>query len=85
MIADIRKAAQKAIFQIQPFGTPEGIYTEVKEGLSESFASFTDCLMQVVDRQVSDEAVKPHLLRRLAFANASAECKPVISAMPCHD
>lgn len=37
--------------------------------------------MQAVDRQVSDEAAKPHL-QSLSFANANAECKRIISAMP---
>ncbi|TRZ07423.1 hypothetical protein HGM15179_019684 [Zosterops borbonicus] len=35
-----------------------------------------------MDRRVSDQAAKPHLLRSLAFANANVECKRIISAMP---
>ncbi|RMC02957.1 hypothetical protein DUI87_20150 [Hirundo rustica rustica] len=82
VLADIKKAARKAILQIPPAGTPEGIYTKIKQGLSEPFTSFLDRLTQAVDRQVSDEAAKPHLLRGLAFANANAECKRIISAVP---
>lgn len=54
VIADIRETAHGAIFQFQPIGTPEGIYTEVKQGLSEPFTSFIDYFMQVVDQQLSE-------------------------------
>ncbi|RMC20138.1 hypothetical protein DUI87_00984 [Hirundo rustica rustica] len=61
VLTDIKDAAQKAIVQIPPAGIPESIYTEIKQGPSESFTSFIDHLTQVVDRQVSDDGVKPHL------------------------
>lgn len=51
-IANIQEAAQEVILQIPPAGAPEGIYTEIKQGLSEAFTSFMDRLMQAVDRQV---------------------------------
>lgn len=82
MLTDIKEAARKAIVQIPPAGIPESIYTEVKQSPSESFSSFIDRLTQAIDRQVNDEGAKPHLLRSLAFANASADCKRIISAMP---
>ncbi|RMC20301.1 hypothetical protein DUI87_01148 [Hirundo rustica rustica] len=82
VLADIKEAARKAILQIPPAGTPEGIYTEIKQGLSKPFITFLDHLTQAVERQVSDEAAKPHPLRSLAFANANVECKCIISAMP---
>uniref|UniRef100_A0A8C3QKU9 CCHC-type domain-containing protein n=1 Tax=Cyanoderma ruficeps TaxID=181631 RepID=A0A8C3QKU9_9PASS len=82
VLADIKEAARKAILQIPPAGTPESIYTEIKQGPSEPFTSFLDRLTQAMDRQVSEEAAKPHLLRSLAFANANVECKGIISAMP---
>lgn len=74
VITDIKDAAQKAILQIQPAGPPDGIYTKVKEGVTESFTSFIDCLAQTVERQCSDKVAHPHLLRSLAFANANEEC-----------
>ncbi|RMC00736.1 hypothetical protein DUI87_22419 [Hirundo rustica rustica] len=82
VLTDIKDAARKAMMQIPPTGVTESIFTEVKQGPSEPFASFVDRLTQAVDRQVTDEAVKPHLIRCLAFANANPECKRVISAMP---
>lgn len=63
-------------------GAPEGVYTELKQGLSKPFTSFIDHLTQAVDRQVSDEAAKPLLLRSLTIANANAECKRIINALP---
>ncbi|XP_059341254.1 endogenous retrovirus group K member 24 Gag polyprotein-like [Ammospiza nelsoni] len=82
VIADIKEAARNAILQIQPEGTPEVFYTEVKQGPSEPFISFIDRLVKAVDRQVSDEVAKQYLLQNLAFENANAECKRIISAMP---
>ncbi|KAM4878867.1 endogenous retrovirus group K member 5 Gag polyprotein-like [Sylvia borin] len=82
LLADIKKAARKAILQISPAGVSESIYTEIKQSTSESFSSFIDHLTQAIDRQVNDEVAKPHLLRSLAFANANTECKRIISAMP---
>lgn len=84
MLIDIKEAAQKTILQIPPTGTPEGVYTEIKQGLAETFTSFIDHLMQALDRQVGDEVAKPYLLQGLAFANANAECKCVISAITGH-
>ncbi|RMB96973.1 hypothetical protein DUI87_26553 [Hirundo rustica rustica] len=80
VLTDIKNAARKAMVQIPLTGVTESSYTDIKQGPSESFTSFVDRLMQAVDRQVSDDGVKPHLIRCLAFANANPEC--VISAMP---
>lgn len=44
VVADIKEAAQKAILQIQPTVSPEGTFTEVKQGASEPFTSFIDQL-----------------------------------------
>ncbi|RMC14055.1 hypothetical protein DUI87_09142 [Hirundo rustica rustica] len=82
VLTDIKNAAQKAMVQIPPTGVTENIYTDIKQGPSESFTSFIDRLTQAVDRQISDDGVKPYLLWCLAFANANPECKRVISAMP---
>ncbi|RMC20868.1 hypothetical protein DUI87_01721 [Hirundo rustica rustica] len=82
VLTDIKDAARKAMVQIPPAGVTESIFTEVKQGPSEPFASFIDRLTLAVDRQVTDEAVKSYLIRCLAFANANPECKRVISAMP---
>ncbi|RMC21925.1 hypothetical protein DUI87_02796 [Hirundo rustica rustica] len=82
VLTDIKNAARKAMVQIPPAGVTESSYTDIKQGPSESFTSFIDHLTQAVDRQVSDEGVKPHLIRCLAFVNANPECKRVISAMP---
>ncbi|TRZ05924.1 hypothetical protein HGM15179_021184 [Zosterops borbonicus] len=77
VLIDIKEAARKAIMQIPPAGIPESIYTEIKQGSSESFSLFTDRLTQAINRQVNDEGAKPHLLQSLAFANANAEFKLV--------
>ncbi|RMB92328.1 hypothetical protein DUI87_31201 [Hirundo rustica rustica] len=82
LLTDIKNAARKAMVQIPLTGVTESSYTDIKQGPSESFTSFINSLMQAVDRQVSDDWVKPHLIRCLAFANANPECKRVISAMP---
>ncbi|RMC03624.1 hypothetical protein DUI87_19800 [Hirundo rustica rustica] len=82
VLTDIKDAARKAMVQIPPAGVTESLFTEVKQGPSEPFASFIDRLTQAVDRQVIDEGVKSHMIRCLAFANANPECKRVISAMP---
>ncbi|RMC20308.1 hypothetical protein DUI87_01155 [Hirundo rustica rustica] len=82
VLTDIKNAAQKAMVQIPPTGVTENIYTDINQGPSESFTSFIDRLTQAVDRQISDDGVKPHLLRCLAFVNANPECKRIISAMP---
>ncbi|RMB92460.1 hypothetical protein DUI87_31102 [Hirundo rustica rustica] len=82
VLADIKNAARKAMVQIPLTGVTESSYTDIKQGPLESFTSFIDRLTQAVDRQVSDEGVKPHLIRCLAFANANPECKRVISVMP---
>ncbi|RMC21024.1 hypothetical protein DUI87_01880 [Hirundo rustica rustica] len=82
VLTDIKNAARKATVQIPLTGVTESSYTDIKQGPSESFTSFVDHLTQAVDRQVSDEGVKPHLIRCLTFANANPECKRVISAMP---
>ncbi|RMC19813.1 hypothetical protein DUI87_03378 [Hirundo rustica rustica] len=73
VLADIKNAARKAMVQIPPTGVTESSYTDIKQGPSESFTSFIDRLTQAVDRQVSDEGVKPHFIRCLAFANANPE------------
>ncbi|KAF4790710.1 endogenous retrovirus group K member 5 Gag polyprotein-like protein [Turdus rufiventris] len=82
VLNDIKEAARKAILQIAPVGIQDSIYTDIRQGAPEPFSSFTDRLTQAVDRQVTDEAAKPHLLKSLAFANANQECKQVISAIP---
>ncbi|RMC20445.1 hypothetical protein DUI87_01295 [Hirundo rustica rustica] len=82
MLADIKNTAKKAIVQIPPAGVTESSFTDIKQSPSESFTSFVDRLTQAVDRQVTDEGVKSHLIRCLAFADANPECKRVISAMP---
>ncbi|RMC22034.1 hypothetical protein DUI87_02905 [Hirundo rustica rustica] len=82
VLADIKNAARKAMVQIPPTGVTESIFTDIKQGPSKSFTSFVDRLTQAVDRQVTDEGVKSHLIQCLAFANANPECKRVISAMP---
>ncbi|XP_032942285.1 endogenous retrovirus group K member 5 Gag polyprotein-like [Catharus ustulatus] len=82
VLADIKEAACKAVLQIAPAGMQNTIYTDIRQGASESFSSFTVRLTQAVDRQVTDEAAKSHLLKSLAFANANQECKRVISAIP---
>ncbi|XP_064584563.1 endogenous retrovirus group K member 5 Gag polyprotein-like [Zonotrichia leucophrys gambelii] len=82
VLSDIKKAAGKAILKIARAGVQDTIYMDIRQGLSESFSSFTDRLMQAVDQQVTDEVRKPHLLKGFAFANANEECKQIISALP---
>ncbi|RMB89465.1 hypothetical protein DUI87_34152 [Hirundo rustica rustica] len=82
VLTDIKNAARKAMVQIPPAGVTESSFTDIKQGPSESFTSFVNRLTQAVDRQVTDEGVKSHLIRCLAFANANPGCKRVISAMP---
>ncbi|RMB97638.1 hypothetical protein DUI87_25900 [Hirundo rustica rustica] len=82
VLTDIKNAARKAMVQIPSTGVTESSYTDIKQGPSKSFTSFINRLTQAVDRQVSDEGVKPHLIRCLAFANANPECKRIISAKP---
>ncbi|RMC04187.1 hypothetical protein DUI87_19006 [Hirundo rustica rustica] len=77
-----QNAARKAMVQIPPARAKQSIFTDVKQGPSESFTSSVDRLTQAVDSEVTDEAVKSHLIQCLAFANANPECKRVISAMP---
>lgn len=75
VITDIKDAARKAILQIQPAGSPEDIYAEIKQGTLEPYTSFIDCLTQAIERQCSDDVAYPHPLQSLALANASEECK----------
>ncbi|RMC03702.1 hypothetical protein DUI87_19694 [Hirundo rustica rustica] len=82
VLTDIKNAARKAMVQIPSTGVTESSYTDMKQGPSKSFTSFINRLTQAVDRQVSDEGVKPHLIQCLAFANANPECKHIINAMP---
>ncbi|RMC11103.1 hypothetical protein DUI87_12015 [Hirundo rustica rustica] len=82
VLTDIKDAARKAMVQIPSTGVTENSYTDIKQGPSKSFTSFINRLTQAVDRQVSDEGVKPHLIWCLAFANANPECKRIISAKP---
>ncbi|RMC19650.1 hypothetical protein DUI87_03211 [Hirundo rustica rustica] len=82
VLADIKNAARKAMVQIPPAGVTESSFTDIKQGPSESFTSFINRLTQAVERQVTDEGVKSHLIQCLAFANVNPECKRVISAMP---
>ncbi|RMB97193.1 hypothetical protein DUI87_26295 [Hirundo rustica rustica] len=80
VLTDIKNAARKAMVKIPSTGVTESSYTDIKQGPSKSFTSLIDRLTQAVDRQVSDEGVKPHLIWCLAFANANPECKRIISA-----
>lgn len=54
----------------------------MKQDPSEPFTTFIDHLTQVIDQQVMDEKVKPHMLQGRAFANANAECRRTESALP---
>ncbi|RMC14382.1 hypothetical protein DUI87_09477 [Hirundo rustica rustica] len=81
VLADIKEAARKAMLQIPPAGTPEGIYTEIKQGLFEPFTPFLNGLTQAVEGQCPDEVAQPHLLQSLAFVNANEQCKCIISAL----
>ncbi|RMB89389.1 hypothetical protein DUI87_34216 [Hirundo rustica rustica] len=63
VLTDIKDAARKAMVQIPPAGVTESLFTDVKQGPSEPFASFIDRLTQAVDRQVIDEGVKSHIIR----------------------
>lgn len=82
VLDDIKDAAQEALLQVQPTGSPEGIYTEIKQGTSEPFATFIDRLTQAIERQCKDDLACPLMLRSLAFANANDECKQIIQALP---
>ncbi|KAM7065460.1 endogenous retrovirus group K member 5 Gag polyprotein-like [Acridotheres tristis] len=82
VINDIKNAAQKAILQIQPEGSPEGIFTEIRQGTLEPYTSFIDRLTQAIKRQYSNDVAYPHVLQTLAFKNANEECKQVIRALP---
>ncbi|RMC20584.1 hypothetical protein DUI87_01435 [Hirundo rustica rustica] len=79
VLTDIKNAARKAMVQIPPAGVTESIFTDIKQGPSESFTSFVNHLTQAVNRQVTNEGVKLHLIRSLQFANANPKCKCVIS------
>uniref|UniRef100_A0A803WEJ9 CCHC-type domain-containing protein n=1 Tax=Ficedula albicollis TaxID=59894 RepID=A0A803WEJ9_FICAL len=82
VLTDIKEAARQAILQIAPAGVQDTVYTDIRQGAAEPFSSFTDRLTRAVDRQVTHEAAKPHLLRTLAFENANQECKRIIRAIP---
>ncbi|XP_063248066.1 endogenous retrovirus group K member 5 Gag polyprotein-like [Prinia subflava] len=82
VLTDIKDAAQEALLQVQPIGSPEGIYTKIRQGTSEPFTTFVDRLTQAIERQCKDVLAHPLLLRILAFANANDECKQSIQALP---
>lgn len=48
MLSDIKDAARKALLQVQPVGSPEGIYTQIRQAVSEPFTTFIDCLTQMI-------------------------------------
>lgn len=82
MLSGIKEAARRAILQIAPAGVQDTIYTDIRQGPTEPFSSFTDRLTQAVVQQVTDKGARPHLIKSLAFANANLDCRRVISAMP---
>lgn len=82
VLDDIKDAAQEALLQVQPTGSPEVIYTEIKQGTSEPFTTFIDRLKQAIERQCKDDLVRPLMLRILAFSNANDECKQIIQVLP---
>lgn len=62
VLADIKDAASKAILQIQLAGSPEGVYTQRRQGMSEPFTTFIDHLTQAIERQSDEDLVLPRML-----------------------
>ncbi|KAM7023916.1 endogenous retrovirus group K member 6 Gag polyprotein-like isoform 1-T1 [Acridotheres tristis] len=82
VLGDIKDAAKKALLQIETAESPHGLYTQIKQGPTEPYASFIDRLTQAIERQCDDDTARPILLHNLAFANANEECQRVIRTLP---
>ncbi|KAM4788113.1 endogenous retrovirus group K member 6 Gag polyprotein-like isoform 1-T2 [Cyanocitta cristata] len=82
VLADIKEAARKALLKVKPVGSPQGAYTKIKQGPTESFSSFIDRLTQALERQCGDDVAHPILLQNFAYTNANEECQRTIRALP---
>lgn len=56
LLTDIKDAARKALFSVEPAGTHVNAYTTISQGETEPYGSFLDILTtQAVEKQCPDE------------------------------
>lgn len=82
VLADIKDAARKALFSVEPAGMHINAYTLIRQGETESFGSFLDRLTQAVEKQCQDEQARPYIVQNLASVNANDECRKIILTLP---
>lgn len=78
VLTDIKDAARKALFSVEPAGTHVNAYTTIRQGELESFGSFLDRLTQAVEKQGPDEQAHSCITQNFAFVNANKECIVVV-------
>lgn len=82
VLDNMKNMAQKALVQDPEGSTPKLDNVKFKQEPGELYMKFTDCLKQVLDKQVQDKRTKDKLLRSLRAANANPARKKVLCAFP---
>ncbi|RMC00377.1 hypothetical protein DUI87_22985 [Hirundo rustica rustica] len=78
-----RDTAITAFFGMAPDG-PIVPYSKIFQGPKESFTSFVERLTRAIELQVADTAVRPGILREMAFNNANAPSRNAILSLPLY-
>lgn len=81
VLRNIKKAVQEALLQTL-LQTPDDAthtlnFSDVRQGIEESFIKFIDCLKSSIERQVENAEARKETLHSLAVANSNAEYKKI--------
>ncbi|XP_015481404.1 uncharacterized protein LOC107203630 isoform X1 [Parus major] len=82
VLHDVAAAAKTSLSLTSDDSTPTQSFTTIKQGFNESFIKFVDRLKVVLEKQTESPEGKKEVLNKMAIANANAQCKAILRALP---
>lgn len=82
VLEDIKRAAKRALLLTPSDSTPTQAFSNIKQGLEESFMQFINRLKDSIKKQTDNKEAQQALLKVMAKTNTNEACKRILSTLP---
>lgn len=81
-LREIARAAKVSLLLAPDETVPAQSFTNIKQGVEESFTKFVDRLKAALEKQLESPEARKEMLVKMALLNANSVTKPTLRALP---
>lgn len=81
-LREIASTVKASLLLVQDETVPVQSFTNIKQGVEESFTKFVDRLKAALEKQLESPEARKEMLVKMALLNANSTTKPILRALP---